>query len=117
MSNFFQKVKDGASKAAEKASQTLETTKLSAQISGKRKLIGEWFEEIGAAVYEGFQNGDPAAAEEKALALCAQVSAAKQEVAELEIKIKQLKNEKDCVCGRTVPLETAFCPSCGHKFA
>lgn len=31
-------------------------------------------------------------------------------------QIKQLANEKDCVCGRPALLDARFCSSCGHTF-
>lgn len=114
--SFFKKMQEGAAKAAEKAKETIEINRLHAQISSKRKEVDMVCQKIGESIYQSYQGGDMSKAEASVLAMCAQIDQLHQEIVSIEGKIKDVKNEKDCVCGRTVPVETRFCSSCGHKF-
>ncbi|MFC4599233.1 zinc-ribbon domain-containing protein [Cohnella hongkongensis] len=119
--SFFKKITDTVSKgvttATEKAQQTVEITKLNNQISGKRKDIDKLYAEIGEAVYEAFLAKELGEAEEKVTPKCEEISAIREEIAVLDARIKAIRNEKDCEsCGKRVPEETRFCPSCGHPF-
>ncbi|TVY04419.1 zinc-ribbon domain-containing protein [Cohnella terricola] len=118
--SFFKKITDSVSKgvtsATEKAQQTVEITKLNAQISGKRKDIDKLFAKIGESVYEGYVAHDLSLAEAKVMPRCEEISAIRDEIAALDARIKEIRNEKDCVCGKRVAEDTRFCPSCGHPF-
>lgn len=113
--SFFQKIKTGAAKAADKAQRTVETTKLSAQIAKKRKELKDNYTEIGAIVYKAYQTGDLSLAEPD-IARLAQANAAIEEViASLHEKIRELNDEHLCVCGQTVQANAAYCFACGRK--
>jgi len=118
--SFFKKITDtvskGVSTATEKAQQTVEITKLNSQISGKRKDIDKLFATIGESVYEGFLAQDLSLTQSKVLPLCEQITEIRGEIASLDARIKEIRNEKDCECGNRVPYDTRFCPSCGHPF-
>lgn len=114
--SFFGKMKEGAAKAAEKAKETVEVTRLNAQISSKRKEIEKLQISIGESVYQAFLASDLSGSEETVVALCAQITERHQEIAVIELKIREIKNEKTCVCGAELAADTKFCPSCGHKF-
>jgi len=109
-------VSKGVSTATEKAQQTVEITKLHTQISSKRKEIEKRYAQIGEAVYEAYLAKDLSKAEAAILPECEAISGLRKEIAGLEERIRELRNEKECVCGQTVPYETKFCPSCGRKF-
>ncbi|MCE5172923.1 hypothetical protein LQV63_27040 [Paenibacillus profundus] len=32
------------------------------------------------------------------------------------VDTQESSDEKDCVCGQVVPLDTRFCSGCGHQF-
>ncbi|WP_442601522.1 zinc ribbon domain-containing protein [Paenibacillus sp. KN14-4R] len=115
--SFFGKVKEGAAKAAEKAKETVELTRLSAQISSKKKEIDKLNQSIGETVFQAYLSEDFLSSEPSVIALCRQITDVNQEITALEQKIKELKNEKDCVCGASLPVDTNFCPTCGYKFA
>ncbi|QHT59897.1 zinc ribbon domain-containing protein [Paenibacillus lycopersici] len=115
--SFFDKVKQGASDAAKKAQQTVEITKLKAQISGKEKEIERLCAQIGAAVYRGHQAGDIASTEQEVMECCHQADELHTEIKVLEERIKLTRNEKTCTCGRVVTLDTRFCPDCGASLA
>ncbi|MBB6731612.1 zinc ribbon domain-containing protein [Cohnella zeiphila] len=109
-------VSKGVSTATEKAQQTVEITKLHTQISGKRKEIERRHAQIGEAVYEAYLAKDLSKAEASILPECEAISGLRKEIVGLEDRIRELRNEKECECGHTVPYDTKFCPSCGHKF-
>lgn len=118
--SFFKKLTDTVSKgvttATEKAQQTVETTRLNAQISSKRKEIDKLFARIGESVYEAYQEKDLSLAEVKVIPGCEEISAIYAEIASIDDRIKSIRNEKECVCGKRLPSDTRFCPSCGHPF-
>lgn len=118
--SFFKKITEtvskGVSTATEKAQQTVEVTRLHAQISGKRKEIEAIHAEIGAAVFDAYRQKDLSLAESKVIPACEEILVVQGEIEALEERIMQLRNEKECVCGRKVPYDTRFCPSCGHPF-
>jgi rRNA maturation endonuclease Nob1 len=118
--SFFKKLSDTVSKgvttATEKAQQTVEITRLNAQMSGKRKEIEKLFANIGESVYEAYLAQDLSMAESKVIPGCEEISAIRVEITSLDDRIKEIRNEKECVCGKRVPVDTRFCPSCGHPF-
>jgi hypothetical protein len=118
--SFFKKITEtvskGVSTATEKAQQTVEITRLNAQISGKRKEIDKLLANIGANVYEAYLANDLSKAEAKVIPGCEEITIIRGEIAALDDRIKTIRNEKECVCGKRVPFDTRFCPSCGHPF-
>ncbi|GGI45133.1 hypothetical protein GCM10008018_10570 [Paenibacillus marchantiophytorum] len=114
--SFFDKVKQGASDAAKKAQQTVEITKLKTQISAKEKEIERTYHLIGESVYAAYVAGDATQSEERRADLCVGIDVIKQEISLLEHKISEVRNEKECVCGKVVAADTKFCSTCGHKF-
>ncbi|WP_308638394.1 zinc ribbon domain-containing protein [Paenibacillus silvisoli] len=115
--SFFDKVKQGASEAAKKAQQTVEITKLKAQISGKEKEIDKVYTAIGAAVFRAHQAHDMSLAEQEVTTCCTQVDELHDEIGQLEERIKMIRFEKTCTCGKVVPLDARFCPDCGAGLA
>jgi len=109
-------VSKGVSTATEKAQQTVEITRLHAQISGKRKEAEKLLQSIGETVFEGYQAKDLSQMEAKVSPACEQIVAIQEEIDALEDRILQLRNEKECECGKKVPSDTRFCPDCGHAF-
>jgi rRNA maturation endonuclease Nob1 len=113
---FLDKLKEGATKAADKAKETVEVTRLNTQISGKKRDIERGYAKIGETVFQAYADGDLSAAEPEIQTLSQDIIGWQKEIAALEQKIKEVKNEKDCVCGKVVPLDAKFCQGCGHKF-
>ncbi|SEO13814.1 zinc ribbon domain-containing protein [Paenibacillus sp. OV219] len=113
--SFFDKVKQGASDAAKKAQQTVEITKLKAQIGSKEKEIEKLYTAIGAAVYRGHQIQDFAVTEQEVGNACHQVDELSGEIGIIEERIKAIRFEKTCTCGKVVALDAKFCPDCGSS--
>ncbi|MFC5403978.1 hypothetical protein [Cohnella soli] len=118
--SFFKKLTDTVSKgvatATEKAQQTVEITKLHAQISSKRKEIDKLFAAIGESVYEAVAAGSMLTAETEVLRRSGEIAVIRAEIAGLQDRIKEIRNEKDCECGKRVAEDVRFCPSCGREF-
>lgn len=118
--SLFRKITETVSKgvttATEKAQQTVEITKLHAQISGKRKDVDKLLHGIGEIVFESYQTKDRSETEAKVMSACEEIAAILSEIEALEDRILQLRNEKECECGKKLPFDTRYCPSCGHAF-
>jgi chromosome segregation ATPase len=113
---FFDKIKEGAGKAADLAKETVEITRLNTQISTKKREIDKSHSRIGELISSAFQINDLASVEEQVAILCQDIVSLQQDIQNIESKIKEVKNEKACVCGKTIAFNAKFCPSCGHKF-
>lgn len=114
--SFFDKVKQGASEAAKKAQQTVEITKFKTQISLKEREIDKVYKLIGESVFASYQSGNMELVAAHVADFCTGITVIQQEISELEQKIAEVRNEKECVCGKVVAMETKFCSSCGHHF-
>jgi RNA polymerase subunit RPABC4/transcription elongation factor Spt4 len=118
--DLFRKISEtvskGVSTATEKAQQTVEISRLHSQISGKRKEIDKLFTDLGEAVFDAYLAKDLSLAEPRVIPACEQVAAIRHEIEDLALRIMRIRNEKECVCGKKVPFDTRFCPSCGHRF-
>ncbi len=114
MSTFFDKLKQGASDTAKKAQQAVEVTKLKSQISSKE--IENHFMHLGESVFNAFRENDLSNAELSIRSRSEQVIQLQKEISDLQLKITEVRNEKKCVCGKTVVLDSKFCQSCGHRF-
>jgi hypothetical protein len=113
---LFGKIKEGASKAAEFTKETVEISKLNTQISTKKREIDKIYNRMGELVFNAYLINDLPSAEQQVTTFCQEIVNNQQEIRQIEIKIKEAKNEKDCVCGKTVVLQAKFCAVCGHKF-
>ena len=114
---IFDKIKQGATKAADMAQQTVEVTRLNSQISTKRKEIDKCLAQMGQFVFDAYQDHDLTAAEPQIHALSQEILNLQREIVSLEMKISEIKNEKHCPgCSNTVPYASKFCNGCGHRF-
>jgi RNA polymerase subunit RPABC4/transcription elongation factor Spt4/uncharacterized coiled-coil protein SlyX len=114
--SLFQKLKEGATKAADKAQQTVEITRLNNQISQKWKEIDRNLFRLGQALYEAHKSGDPSAADPEIERILQENAAIEDEIFSMEARIKRMRNEKLCSCGKIAPQDANFCPNCGKKF-
>lgn len=114
--SFFDKFKKGVADAGTMAKVTVEINRLKLQISNKKKEIQEHYLQIGEAVFRIRQEGESDQKLEAIDNWCNQILSVQANIKELELKIKELSNEKTCECGKVLPLDAKFCVSCGHKF-
>lgn len=115
MNHFLSKLKQGASRAADKAQQAIEVTKLSAQIHSKRKQFDQNLYQIGLEVYEAYKSADLSKAEKSVRMYSQENQALEVQIRELEEQIRLLKHEKRCTCGQSVPEQAKFCTDCGAR--
>ncbi|WP_424768480.1 zinc ribbon domain-containing protein [Paenibacillus sp. sgz302251] len=111
--DLFKKLKSGASKAADVAQQTVEVTKLTAQIAARKREIDKYKNQLGHEVYTAYQSGQLTLAEEKVNVLCFAIQGVEAEISNLEMQIKRIRHEKSCKCGKVLDWDTKFCPNCG----
>ncbi|AQR78378.1 zinc ribbon domain-containing protein [Paenibacillus larvae] len=116
MSGFLKKIKLGAEGVGKKAQQTFEANRLKIQIKEKQKEIEKRYTQIGREVYQAIKAQDEGRARGDVDLLGRQIRQLEEEIREMNHKILELNSEKNCPCGNVVPLETRYCPNCGHKF-
>ena len=117
MNSFFGKLKQGASEAGKRAQVTVEVNRLKMQISSKEKEIANIYNRMGESTYQALQSGDLNSVKDELMEYVELINHKKEEVAEIDEKIRVLRNEKLCPsCNKAQPMETKFCSSCGHKF-
>ncbi|GFN29892.1 zinc ribbon domain-containing protein [Paenibacillus xylaniclasticus] len=114
--SIFDKMKQGASDAARKAQQTIEVARLNSQKASREKDMTRLYTEMGEAMFNAYLSGETAESEETVATCCEQLKALKQEIEALDERIKAVKLEKSCSCGKVVPLNVKFCPDCGARF-
>lgn len=115
MNHFLSKLKKGASRAADKAQQAIEVTKISAQIHSKRKHLDQNLYHIGLEVYEAYKAADLSRAEKPVRMYSKENQTLEMQIRELEEQIRLLKHEKQCACGQSVPEQARFCTNCGTR--
>ena len=113
--SLLDKIKQSASDAAKKAQQTVEITKLKSQISGKEKDQDKLYYQIGTALYRSHQAGNVAESEQEVMGCCQQLDELQSDIQMIEERIRMIRFEKTCTCGKVVALDTKFCPDCGTQ--
>ena len=127
---FLDKIGGLAKNIGDKASDTIETTKLNAKINSEKSAINDCFKQIGEIFYQKYaetKQCDPDIAE-----LCASIDERNQNIATAQNEIEKLKKSDEasafstpasdstegiaCVeCGATNLPGTKFCSECGNK--
>ncbi|TVX88222.1 hypothetical protein [Paenibacillus agilis] len=115
MNRFLQKVKEGASKASEKAQNVLELNRVQSQVDALRKEWEHNTYEIGRLAFEAYKNKDYASLGMEMDELAQANVMLEEEMDRLEWKRCALRNEKRCSCGEVAPWSSKFCASCGDR--
>jgi hypothetical protein len=113
--SLLDKIKQGATDAAKKATQTVEITKIKSQISSKEKDQQKLFHQMGLSIYRSHLEGNVASSESEVMGCCQQIDELQMDIRMLEERIKMIRFEKTCSCGKVVALDTRFCPDCGSQ--
>ncbi len=100
MSNFLNKLKQGVSDAGKKAQQTVESTTLKFQVASKEKEIEKNYTEIGRIVYRSLEDQTSFVPNAEYQKYREAIVNLEQEIEELNRKIQQLQNLKECGCGK-----------------
>ncbi|MFM9279398.1 zinc ribbon domain-containing protein [Paenibacillus jiagnxiensis] len=112
--SFLNKMKSSLNQVKDKAQQTVETTRLSAQISAKRKEKTTKFTELGEIVHRAYCAGELSEKVSQIDELSKAVLLIDEEIEHLEQQLLKLKGEKTCTCGAVVGYDSKFCNSCGQ---
>ena len=86
---FIDELKKGAKNIADKASDTVETTKIQLKISEENKKIEGFKKELGDIVVAKFLAGE--LTNEEAKPICEQIKACMDTIAEYESKVAEIK--------------------------
>ena len=113
--SLFNKLTQGVSEASNKAKNTIETSKLKNQISKNQEEINQPYLGIGKEVF-GLLRANQPLTTESVETYITKIEYLINHNKELEKEIKAIWNEKECECGKIIPLDAKFCPSCGYKF-
>ncbi len=102
---------DIGTKAAKKAGELKETTKLKLEIRSKEDFIERQYREIGKRLYEDTKDDDSNSYEEVFL-----INRTFEEIAELQKLMADITGTVKCKsCDADVDPSSAFCPKCGAK--
>ena len=114
INNIKDQALKSAKKAAKYASTMVEKGKLRLSMSDTEAEISSLLRDIGAIIYTAFAEGEEFEGEIKEK--CEAVSAKKEEIAALRIKLSELKGVKNCPsCGSEIDELANFCPKCGES--
>ena len=106
------KLTDAGQGVAQQTKNFADVTRLNSEISEKEKKIAQLYRTVGQTYYERHRD-DPAPELE---AQVQEIRALFAEIAQHQEEIKQIKGIVKCPsCGADVPLQAAFCNSCGAK--
>lgn len=120
--SIFDKMKTGLNQVKDKAQQTVEVTKLSSQLSSKRRDIQDHYEQLGELVYRASGMSKTAStsmdeAEGQMTDLCREIALLEEQAIALEQELHRVKGEQLChSCGSVVVEGSRFCGKCGKAF-
>ena len=108
------KISNAGKDVAQQANIFAETSRLNNFIAEKERQINQIYTAIGKKYYEqNWSNED-----DPEEANMAQITAIRNEIAELQAHILDLKGISRCPnCGTDIPRTSAFCTRCGYRMA
>ncbi len=102
------KLTDVGQNVARQTKNFSDITQLNSSISDSEKRISQLFIQLGKEYYENHKDEENE--------VISEISRLYTQIFECREKIKQIKGVTKCEsCGADVPLESAFCNSCGAK--
>lgn len=117
MAEFFKKISDGVSKAANNVKESVETSKqrakLKKQISDAKNKIKSIELEMGEAIYNAYKNGSRL---ESFSENCKEIDSLLVNIKILEAKLLELDGIRLCEkCSAQIPVDAVFCSKCGVR--
>ena len=117
MADFFKKIGDGFTKAANNVKDSVETSRkrgdLKKQISDAKNNIKSIELAMGEAIYNAYKNGGrPESFSDN----CKEIDNLQVEIKVLRAKLLELDGIKICEkCGAEITADSAFCSRCGAR--
>ncbi|BFH69048.1 hypothetical protein J27TS7_06500 [Paenibacillus dendritiformis] len=112
--SFMDKMKLGLNQVKDKAQQTVEITRISAQIAGKKKEKTTQFALLGELVHEAYVKQELTEQMPRIESLSQTIQRLEGDLAALEKQLYKAKGEKLCGCGAVIAQESRFCNHCGQ---
>lgn len=114
---FFDNIGDVLSnkgkEAADAAKKLAEIANLKAQIANGEAEVRKNYRKLGEAYYNAYKDSEVTCEFEEQIQA---VRDAAKAVAELQKKVNTLRGGMECSqCNAVIPVDSAFCPKCGHK--
>lgn len=110
--NIGKKITNTGQNVAKHTKNFADVAQLNSAISEREKKISQLFLNIGQVYYEAHKNDSEGEYQEN----IAEISKLYFEITQNQEKIKQIKGVVKCPqCGADVPLNAAFCNTCGTK--
>ena len=117
MSEIFKRLTKGVSQTGTKVKNVVDVNRLKVKTVQQKRDLEKDYLQIGKTVFNSYlSNNERVIIEETVLDLCRRIAAKQEEVSQLEAKINDAKNLKQCPCGEVLAKGIKFCPVCGNKF-
>ena len=113
--SFLDRMKSGLSQVKDKAQQTIEITRIQAQVSAKKKEKAFVFQQLGELVHQAHLEGKLTDQAEAISGFSSSIQQLDAEIQALEIEALKVKGETACSCGAVIPLGSKYCNSCGTE--
>ncbi|MGF7047404.1 RNA polymerase subunit RPABC4/transcription elongation factor Spt4 [Paenibacillus sp. DS2015] len=116
MSQFFYKFKQGVSDVGKKAHHTVEAATLKMQLTAKEREIEKNYTDIGRVIYSSMKRKEstiPTVSLQKYQQAIMQLE---HEIEQMQRKLQNSQNLKECGCGKMLPTDATYCPFCGQQF-
>lgn len=116
--SIFDKIGEGVKNLTEKASDVVETSKISAKINAEKSVINNLRSRIGEIVFEQYRNGT--VLEPEVVEICGKIKESEEIILKMEEEINRIKNAevkplKCKKCGTELKPNAKFCPECGQR--
>lgn len=108
------KMKLGLNQVKDKAQQTVEVTRISTQMAGKKKEKTAQFALLGELVHEAYVKDELTEQMHRIGSVSQAIQRLEGELAALEKQLRKAKGEKLCACGAVITQESRFCNHCGQ---
>lgn len=117
MAGIFKKLTQGVTQTGNRVRNVVDVNRLKVKTAQQKKELEKDYMQIGKIIFKSYQsNNDNITIEDAVLELCKRIGVQQKEVRQLQAKINDTKNLKQCPCGEVLSKGVKFCPICGNRF-
>ncbi|HEY2492501.1 MAG TPA: zinc ribbon domain-containing protein [Paenibacillus sp.] len=116
MPQFFSKLKQGVSDVSKKAHNTVEAATLKIQLTTKEREIEKNYTDIGRVIYACVKRKESVIPTVSLQKYQQAIQRLEHEIEQMQRKLQQSQNLKECGCGKMLPTDATYCPFCGQQF-